>query len=123
MYWYIGEAANTRQTSDNLAGASANATKAVAGLAVNALSVSTSALDQAVRGVDIVNITFDRESCKVVSPSSRSLASWLASGANIQLPPGSWQFFADTISSLHWWVPHVVQAHDVFSADGSYVYY
>ena len=56
----VGEAAG------NLAGASANATVAITGVAVDAVVVAASAAEGAWRGIGLLNISMTRQTCKVV---------------------------------------------------------
>ena len=63
--------------ASELVGASANATVAVTNLGVLALSTATTAVDEFVRGVDLVNVSLNRHSVRVFGNSQQDVAQWV----------------------------------------------
>ena len=80
--------ADVSNAAGNLVSATANATVALSDVAVDILLVASSALDEAVHGVDVLNTTVSRSTHRSVGPLP-PLVAWLQGGANGTMPPSA----------------------------------
>ena len=103
----------------NLAGAAANATVVLSDVAVDILLVATSALDEAVHGVDVLNTTASRCVHRSVGPLP-PLVEWLRGGSNGSMPLLASQAMAVAVESQCATTQAMEVAREHFDVQGSY---
>ena len=112
--------AEVSQAAGSLAGASANATAAVAGVAVGAVSTAQHAAEELWKGVDLLNVTFDRDANKVVAQTPAELSFWFLRGANGNLDAAHLPWFASVASNISKGVPTVSASTVHFDSRGTF---
>ncbi len=110
----VGDAAG------ELATAGANATVAITGVAVDAIVVASSALDEAMQGIDVLNISLCRTTCKAVASNRESLAQYLILDSKGTVPPAASASLAGKILGMSLEVPASEVSQEYFSATGVY---
>ena len=113
----VGEAAG------NLASASANATVAITGVAVDAVVVAASAAEEAWRGIDVLNLSLTRQTCRAVGVSSYALSSWVEAGANGAFPATVAPMLGNLVHDVSYWVPAVEHTTEQFDITGTFWHY
>ena len=104
----------------SVAEAGANITVAATGIAVGAVVLASSALEEAMRGIDLVDLDMDRYAAKMVGKFPEELAKWFRAGAVGNLPAEHLPWFANTAGNLTVSVPFVSTARDYFSVRGKF---
>ena len=104
----------------NLAGATANATVAVTGLALEAVVVATSAAEEAYRGVDVLDMMAQRTTCKAVGNSPGNLSLWVSGGADGALSSAVVPPIAGLVRTLSVGVPSKEISSEKFDVHGNF---
>ena len=104
----------------NLAGATANATVAVTGVAVEAIVVATSAADEAYRGVDVLDLQAQRTTCKAIGNSPANLSLWVLGGADGAVSGAVSQPISSLVRSLTRGVPAKEVSSEKFDVHGNF---
>ncbi len=102
----------------NLADAGANITIALSDIAVGSVSVASSAMDEALHGVDLLNVTIDRTSSKAVAASGSSFSVWIRAGGDGNLPVDHLGWYANIVASVSRPVPFLTDVAERLSVNG-----
>jgi hypothetical protein len=113
----VGEAAG------NLASASANATVAITGVAVDAVVVAASAAEEAWRGIDVLNLSLTRQTCRAVGVNSHALSSWVEAGADGAFPATVAPMLGNLVHNVSYWVPVIEHTTEQFDITGTFWHY
>ena len=113
-------AARVSESAADLFEAGANATASVVDVAVEAVVVASSVLDELARGVDLVNVSLGRVAIKAVGDSKLDLASYVCKGARSTVPLHGARAVAAAIEELPAGIPAIETAGDFFDPEGVY---
>ena len=112
--------AGVTSAAGNLADAGANVTVAVTDAALSTISLAHSAAGEAWHGIDLLNVSIERDASTAVGRSSKELADWYAGGMDATVPADHAAWFAAVVRRVSPIIPVVLDSRELLTIAGRF---